>query len=319
MREKSKEYDLINQSKLMSQIMESIEEVVFLQSVCDREVLYLNKGYSNFIDCEYEDFKINPRVWTNFVHPNDRKMVDEELRIDNILKQLKENNVLIKELRLMTKHGIKWMRIKVVPIYNENGEIYRIVGIGQDITDQKELQIKLQKVLKKTKKLAMFDYLTNVNNRRAFYKRAYEEINRLKRSQGTFSAILIDIDDFKKINDTFGHDVGDEVIKDIARTLKKGIRRYDILARMGGEEFIIILPNTGIENTYARGEELRKAIEKRRIYIKEKDININYTASIGIATLRKTDNYNLDKVIKRADNALYNAKKLGKNRVSSLK
>lgn len=319
MRETNKEYELSEKSKLISQIMESIDEVVFLQSTSNREVLYLNKAFKKFIDCEYEDFKINPRAWTDFVHPSDRKMVDKELRIDKILKNLKENKVLIKELRLLTKHGVKWMRVKVAPIYDENGKIYRIVGIGQDITDQKELHLKLKKVLKKTKKLAMFDYLTNVNNRRAFYKRTNEEINRLKRSQGTFSVILIDIDDFKKINDTFGHDAGDEVIKDIARTLKKGIRKYDILARIGGEEFIIVLPNTEIKDAKIRAEELRKTIEKRRIHIKENDIKIGYTSSFGVATLKDTDNYNFDKVMKRADNALYISKNSGKNMVTSIK
>jgi diguanylate cyclase (GGDEF)-like protein len=250
------------------------------------------------------------------VHPEDREFVKTEFNMENTIKKIKESGVFQNEFRISINGKIKWIKSKSLPIYDENGEIDKIVGIEQDVTEQKKLQIKLEKALSKAEKLAMYDYLTNIYNRRAFFKRTKEEIARIKRHGETLSIILTDIDKFKNINDTYGHDVGDKVLKHFAKVLKSGIRQYDVVARLGGEEFIILLSNANIEEAFKRAEHIRKQIEESKVFIKDINKNVKYTASFGVATLKEEDNYKIEKVIKRADEALYSSKKCGRNRIS---
>ncbi len=170
-----------------------------------------------------------------------------------------------------------------------------------DVTKYKQLQDKLIE-------LSMKDPLTGLYNRRFFEKKFEEERERCKRFSKTFSIIMLDIDDFKKINDTYGHNVGDEVLINIANTIMKRIRKIDIAARWGGEEFVILLPETGLRDASFVAEDIRVSIEKIKVS-KVKKI----TASFGVAEYRDGDN--LYKLINRADEQLYKAKKNGKNQV----
>jgi len=170
-----------------------------------------------------------------------------------------------------------------------------------DVSKYKQLQDKLIE-------LSIKDPLTGLYNRRFFVKKFEEEKERCKRFSKTFSIIMLDIDDFKKINDTYGHNVGDEVLVNIANTIMKRIRKTDIAARWGGEEFVILLPETGLKDASFVAEDIRVSIQK----IKVSKIN-KITASFGIAEYRDGDN--LYKLINRADEQLYKAKKNGKNQV----
>ncbi len=160
--------------------------------------------------------------------------------------------------------------------------------------------------------MAMTDALTGLENRRSFFARGGEEIKRARRYQLPLSLLLLDVDEFKRVNDTYGHDIGDLVLQCIAHTLKESIREIDILARLGGEEFAILLPNTQAEAAAMLGERLRSSIEKETCACKGQ--NTRVTVSVGVAA-HHADTLDLDTLLRNADQAMYRAKSLGRNRV----
>ncbi|SHG69954.1 two-component system, chemotaxis family, response regulator CheY [Thermosyntropha lipolytica DSM 11003] len=164
-------------------------------------------------------------------------------------------------------------------------------------------------------KLARTDYLTGVLNRRAFMERLAEEIARMKREGKPLGIIIADIDFFKRVNDRYGHQAGDMVLKDFARSLKKACREYDLVGRYGGEEFIICLPGCDRENTFKTAERMRKVVELTPSYIEDIKKDIFITASFGVTSLEPGEEKRVDDLIKEADEALYKAKRTGRNRV----
>jgi len=167
--------------------------------------------------------------------------------------------------------------------------------------------------------LANVDGLTNVFNHRYFQNVLDQEIDRAIRHDTVLSLLFVDIDHFKNFNDTFGHQIGDYILKEFCRTLKDNIRKYDTLARYGGEEFAIILPSTNEEESVAAAEKLRTTIEQTIFNHSEKHTEYQLTASIGISTGRPASEENFSKsdLINKADKALYEAKKQGRNMVVS--
>jgi diguanylate cyclase (GGDEF)-like protein len=159
--------------------------------------------------------------------------------------------------------------------------------------------------------VAYTDPLTNIYNRLHFGHFLDAEIDRVKRYGGTFSIIFFDIDQFKRINDEFGHLVGDEVLKNVAVVVQKANRSADIFARYGGEEFIILTPATDISGARVHAERLRRDIEEHPY----SEIG-SLTCSFGVAEYRP-DEDDVASLFKRADAALYSAKQQGRNRVET--
>jgi diguanylate cyclase (GGDEF)-like protein len=156
------------------------------------------------------------------------------------------------------------------------------------------------------------DGLTDIFNRRFLEEKAQELFIKFNLTNTQVGIIMLDIDNFKKINDTYGHDIGDLVLTKLVETIKKEIRREDLFIRYGGEEFLLILPNSNLQNTYKVAEKIRKAIESLEVDIGEK--HIKFTISLGVSEINRFDE-NLYDAIKRADINLYKAKRNGKNRV----
>lgn len=165
--------------------------------------------------------------------------------------------------------------------------------------------------------ISRYDYLTKVYNRRSLIELLEIEFARNQRStEGYFSFILFDIDDFKGINDNFGHSLGDLVLKTVGQTLLSTVRKSDICGRFGGDEFAIILPYTELENAVLVAEKIRERIS--RLKFSSSKTTISVTLSIGvIEVIHGSDIDNFEKVIAEADKYLYKAKKLGKNTVCS--
>ena len=164
----------------------------------------------------------------------------------------------------------------------------------------------LREANKKLLKISTIDYLTNLSNRRHFFEIGSKAFLLAKRENKNISIICIDIDFFKQINDTYGHDIGDEVLKFVANKMIKSVRKSDIVARTGGEEFTILLHNTDENSALIIAEKLRTSIENNN-YTKD-DLEVKVTISLGISQL-KGDDEELDFIISRADKALYIAKK----------
>lgn len=164
---------------------------------------------------------------------------------------------------------------------------------------------------KKVEELSIKDQLTGLYNRRKVDEVLMYELDRSKRYSSSLSLLLVDIDHFKKVNDNFGHSVGDSVLKEFAKILLEDKRSTDFIGRWGGEEFVIILPNTTIENAVLIGERVRKTTEKKEFSTVKK-----VTVSVGITTYEEEDS--LDSLFDKADNALYRAKRGGRNRVEQV-
>lgn len=167
-------------------------------------------------------------------------------------------------------------------------------------------------------KHATLDALTGFYNRRQLEERIKQEVSNAKRQNAPLCGIMTDIDFFKSVNDTYGHAVGDLVLKTIAKVIRGQLREYDIAGRYGGEEFSILLPFTKIEEAKMVAERLRKTIESRVIDIskvnpdsEKKEISV--TLSLGIYEMKSDDND--EDLLKKADKALYEAKNTGRNKV----
>ncbi len=188
------------------------------------------------------------------------------------------------------------------------GECY-IIGVIRDITERKKLETKL-------KEKADTDFLTGANNRRKFMELATLELSRATRYKNDLSMLMMDIDFFKNINDLHGHMAGDVVLSKLSEACLKNVRENDILGRIGGEEFAILLPQTCIENAIDVAENLRKLIQNLTVYYNNGSSVINFTVSIGVASVTAKVS-KLEKLLHIADKALYKAKENGRNQVCS--
>ena len=192
-------------------------------------------------------------------------------------------------------------------LLSESKKVLGIIGIMLDITDLKNKEKELEK-------LASVDPLSKLYNRRYFTNTAEDILRIAKREEKTSSLIMLDIDNFKKINDTYGHKVGDDVIVAVSETLLSSSRDSDIVCRFGGEEFILLLPKTELHGSEVMAEKIRAKIENLSVVI-ENEIAISFTVSLGATEIILDDTQSLESAIKRADDALYEAKETGKNKV----
>ena len=179
------------------------------------------------------------------------------------------------------------------------------VWFFRDISSQKQTEVALRELSRR-------DPLTGVANRRYFFERASQEFARATRSTSALSIALVDIDHFKHINDRHGHAAGDEMLKFLCRSSQHLLREMDIFARIGGEEFAVLLPDTGLEGATDLATRLRQTIAGSELSLN--GVQINCTISIGVATLRLTDTCPEDS-LSRADSAMYRAKRNGRNNV----
>ncbi len=180
---------------------------------------------------------------------------------------------------------------------------------------------KLFDEISRYKELSLTDYLTGLYNKRYFQARFTEEVARARRYHADLSLLFSDIDFFKRVNDAYGHSVGDEVLRQTANLLTgvigqinviSHLRKSDIVARYGGEEFVIILPETSAKGAVLAAEKLRRAVEESTIQIENTEIKI--TMSLGVAELSENAS-NCEEIIRQADAAMYQAKKSGRNKV----
>ena len=186
-----------------------------------------------------------------------------------------------------------------------------------ELTKQSSITIERANVYSEILKNATMDALTGLNNRRQFEVRLKEEYSSANRQNTPLCAIMIDIDFFKKFNDTYGHAIGDTVLRTTANVIKEQLREYDIPSRYGGEEFCILLPQTNIDEAKIVAERLRTSVENKKIEIQtnknEQIKHISVTISVGLAQLDIKDM--ADDLYMKADRALYEAKEQGRNRV----
>lgn len=206
--------------------------------------------------------------------------------------------------------------VSISPITDSNGTITHFVAVSEDITARKEDEEKIRRLNAGLQQLAITDYLTSLHNRRYFMQRGAEEFKRALRSKRPLSLLMLDIDHFKNVNDTYGHESGDMALQQVAAILKSSLRETDILGRIGGEEFAILLPDTYLADAFLLAERMCRIVESTPLEIPGQALAINVTASMGVADF-SAGMSGIDDMLRHADVALYRAKRAGRNCVMS--
>lgn len=207
-----------------------------------------------------------------------------------------------------SKEAIKpsWFEGRIFPVKQKEGDKRVVLWIAINITEKKLLE-------KELKLLAETDPLTGAYNRRYFFEHFNRAFSASKRYSSALSFLIIDIDCFKKLNDTYGHDAGDKILKELVAICSPLMRDVDLFARFGGEEFVAMLPNTAIDGALILAERIRKNINQKQLLLANN--KINFTVSIGVSEISADDDQYVEEIIKRADLALYEAKEGGRNKV----
>ena len=196
----------------------------------------------------------------------------------------------------------------VFPIRNPNREVVGAIVSAVDVTYRVEYENQLKSLNQKLQSLAITDGLTGLHNHRAFQDHLEEQFQTAMRNKQPLALLLMDVDHFKHYNDTYGHQAGDEVLRQVAQILLANVREGDFVARYGGEEFVVVLPRADLESAVAVAERLRRAVESAEWQLRP------VTGSFGVACARP-DMETRQELIEAADQALYQAKKNGRNRV----
>ncbi len=200
--------------------------------------------------------------------------------------------------------GSVWTEI-VAHIDEEEDEAPHLHAVIRDITERRKLQLEL-------KKQARTDELTGLYNRRHFTSKTNRELCRCKRYGSSAAFIMLDIDLFKQVNDTFGHATGDLALQRVAQTCKEELRETDILGRIGGEEFAVFMPETELQGAFVAAEKIRKKIASIQMFSLGRNLPVSLSVSLGVAALKREDT--LSTLMAKTDKLLYAAKESGRNR-----
>lgn len=225
----------------------------------------------------------------------------EALEIFNLL--IEEKPVENAELELTINKENHYFILDTYSLRDDGFTNGRMISL-KNITERKEMERKLHE-------LSVKDELTGMYNRRYFQSKFEEEIIRSERYQHDLSLIMIDLDHFKQVNDTYGHVAGDYVLKEIGRAIESSIRRTDISARLGGEELAVLLPETKQSDAYEVAERIRLKIMELEFEVEQGVFKV--TASLGVTT--QSEGFVIEQMLEEADRALYAAKENGRNKV----
>ncbi len=287
----------------LTTILDGLDALVYVADMTTYELLYSNKyGHKTWGDIQgkicWQVLQEGQNGPCNFCTNN--KLLDDQGQPIGVYVWEFQNTV-----------NKKWYQCRDQAITWLDGRVVRM-EIATDISDLKSAQIKLLSAKQLAEQRASIDELTGLNNRRAFFDMGHRIFNQARRFKHDVSVIMIDIDHFKNINDHYGHSVGDDVLKIVAEQMKSSIREVDIMARIGGEEFALILPETGAEQAQHLAERIRLQLFEQKIQHKDKAFSV--TASFGISSCIVNDE-TLETMLTKADDALYIAKKKGRNQV----
>lgn len=265
------------------------------------DLLYLSPSCERITGYTAEEFTADAGLLLRIVHPDDRHLMEHHLLREN--RQEQESAL---DFRIIRKDGgTLWIAHACQPVHAKDGNYLGRRASNRDITERKHLEQELREQ-------ARTDFLTGMANRRHFMERAEEELARAVRHDRPMSLLVLDIDLFKRVNDTYGHQVGDTAIRAIAERCRQALRKADMIGRIGGEEFAILLPETAGDGARVMAERLRQAIAEFAIATPKGD-SFRLTLSIGCATRSAGQAVELDALFNRADDALYQAKAAGRN------
>jgi diguanylate cyclase (GGDEF)-like protein/PAS domain S-box-containing protein len=298
--------DITNKNKIYRELIESekkyriiTENSSDLIKLTDKAGMIQYASPSHFHLLGYHQEEVCQKSISSFVVPEDIQL------FNNLLKEINATKAAASvEFKSLKRDGCPiWFHTIGKPILNERDEVVSIVFVAREITERKKYEEKL-------KHLALHDYLTGLPNRIQFYERLKEEMNQLhEKSDSTLSIMLLDLDEFKTINDTMGHDIGDELLKGFATRVSGCLRPQDMLARLGGDEFVILLPQVTEDEVLSMATSIIEVLQEEWCF---DTYRFKTTSSIGISFSSPVER-NFKTLLKNADKALYQAKDAGRN------
>ncbi|WP_095082067.1 sensor domain-containing diguanylate cyclase [Pseudomonas sp. Irchel s3h17] len=290
--------------QLFNALLVSVNAVLWAFDWETRRVLYVSPAYERLFGRPAGLLLADVQQWRDSVYPDDLEHAERSLA-----QVLEKGAVEDREYRIITADGqVRWLRDKCfLNRQAEPGQPVMVVGIAEDITDRKRLETELQH-------LATTDVLTRSSNRRHFFECASREFQQARQQGSSLAFLLLDIDDFKRINDSYGHQLGDLVLQQLAECGRTALRRADLFGRIGGEEFSAVFPGCTPEMARHVAERLQREIQ--RLSFNHHGQAFGITVSLGLALL-SADDESLDTLYSRADAAMYEAKRQGKNRIVS--
>ncbi|WP_159084301.1 GGDEF domain-containing protein [Dongshaea marina] len=265
------------------------------------EIVYVNHAFTQLTGYSFqESVGQNPR----FLQRDDD--ICQETR-DKIRQALKQQVAIQATLKNYSKSGrAYWLDMNIIPLRDESGQVTHFAAIERDVTEQKLIEEQLQF-------LATTDPLTGLLNRRAFEERLNDEHSRFTRKREYYSVLMIDVDKFKPINDIYGHAAGDQALREIAQTFQGELRLHDSAARIGGDEFCILLPFSRYQDARKVAEKLKSAVNQ--LHVQNSTDRTQLGISIGIAQAEEKD-INFSDTLRRADKALFKVKRSGRNGIA---
>lgn len=286
------------QKQLLDVILNNVDAYIYMKD-SNRHFKYVNSKVADLFGLPAE--KIIDRLDSDVLP---KEQADHFWQTDKLVF---ENNdkIIINETSEGSDNKIHHYLSTKVP-YNFHNDNKTLIGFSTDITELYQLK-------EKFKRLANTDELTNIYNRRYFFENANNEFSRAKRHHQHLAVISFDVDHFKAVNDVYGHPIGDQMLIQITQLIAPTIRAEDIFARIGGEEFSILLPNTSKLQSQKTAERLRCLFDQKIIYLSD-DTQLSITISLGVSMLKSNDTCFQD-LYSRSDFAMYQAKSNGRNQV----
>lgn len=278
-------------------IVESTPNMIWragLDAKCD----YFNRTWLKFTGRTIE--QETGDGWTEGVHPDDYSKC-----LQVYIESFAKREPFEMEYRLRRFDGnYRWINDRGVPVYDDEGVFAGYVGSCMDVTEKVEGQL--------LKEQAQIDGLCHIYNRYYLDKMLEHHIETARQQRSCLAVIMLDIDNFKLVNDRYGHTVGDIVLQQVAATISESIRENDTCGRYGGEEFLVVLNNTSRSHAFEAANRIRTKIAEKIINIKLADsFSVSVTVSGGVSYFQETDS--IQDLIQRADQGLYLAKRSGKN------
>lgn len=294
---------LSEREQLFSTLMGAVNAVLWAFDGQSRQMVYVSPAYERIFGRSAALLLADFNEWRNSVYPDDLEYAEKTL---NDVFEL--GAIEGREYRIIRGDGqLRWISDKCFvakSVDQQNRPI--VVGIAEDITEKKQLEGELQR-------LATTDVLTQSSNRRHFFECAHREFKLARQYATPLAFQLLDIDDFKRINDTYGHPMGDQVLQRVAQCGAAVLRRGDLFGRIGGEEFALLLPGCKPGLAEQIGERLQREVQ-RLSFTAPDGRRFGVTISLGVTYIKAGDP-DLSALFARADAAMYTAKRLGKNQV----
>ena len=293
---------LSEREQLFSSLLDSVNAVLWAFDWEARQVLYVSPAYERIFGRPASLVLADYTEWRDSIYPDDLEYAERSLA-----QVLLKGSVEDREYRILNAEGqVRWLSDKCYINQQREGEQRVIVvGIAEDITEKKQLEGELHR-------LATTDVLTQSSNRRHFFECAQQAFENAREDCTPLAFLLLDIDDFKQVNDSYGHQEGDQVLQRIADSGKAVLRRGDQFGRIGGEEFAAVFPGCNAQVAEQIAERLQREIQ--RLSFSHGDHEYGVTVSQGLTALSDEDE-SLDSLFARADAAMYRAKRQGKNQI----